>query len=407
MTNSVLLKLRDLRDSLPTQSDGRLTDLCALGCLAMVPLALLAHQLLPPKYFFDSITLQSIATGQYAPLNDTSFLNVGQLYKALGLARSVSAAGAFGLVLAMLGLWASLRRARGRLTLGAVFLVAVYVGLASVYLSQFSKDVWVLPVTLVVLLAPAGWRGDLLVVVVGLLYAVFLRQYWFLVLGLWLALRLLMRWRTDRRLVLLTVVVFTVVATTVAPLMFGAPLQSERTTVNLDRSGSADAVTAIAPVSLGSGPVADSAENLVTLAQFVVPTPLAAQASPLYLGYLVLIACIWLCFGIAVLGPRDGLLCRHAHAPPDDRAIRCAMLAIAFLTTQSYFEPDYGSYLKHLSPVLPLVITAALGWTGSPLLRPSRPGPLRSGRTPSAVRPRAAGLQGGLTRRSERAASAE
>jgi hypothetical protein len=65
----------------------------------------------------------------------------------------------------------------------------------------------------------------------------------------------------------------------------------------------------------------------------------------------------------------------------DDWALRCALLVLAFLTTQSYFEPDYGSYLKHLAPVLPLLVAAAIGWRGTPLLAPP-PGPA------PALRPR-------------------
>jgi hypothetical protein len=100
-----------------------------------------------------------------------------------------------------------------------------------------------------------------------------------------------------------------------------------------------------------------------------------------YLGYLVLIMCIWLLFGRAVFGTRRGLLTsgQDTRGTPDTRPLRWAMVVIAFLTTQSFFEPDYGSYLKHLSPVLPLLIAATIGWKGTPLLRG-----LASGR-PAAV----------------------
>jgi hypothetical protein len=364
--------LRELRSAPLSPRDGRLTDVIALACVAMVPMALAAHALLPIKYFADSLTLQSIAAGEYAPLNDTSFLYVGRLYAALGMANSLTTAAGLGLVLAMLALWAALRRARGTVTLPACFVVAVYVVLASVYLSQFSKDVWVLPVTLVVLLAPTGIRGELPTIAAVLLYAVFFRQYWLLILGIYVALRLATRWVPRRRTVLLTVIASTVAATLLAPAFTGAPLQSVRTSVNLDRGSSADAVTAIAPVSLGSGPVADSAENLITLGQLVVPGPLALKGSPVYLGYLLVIVALWAVFLVAVLGSRRRLLAGRGARAPDDRALRCALMVIAVLTTQSFFEPDYGSYLKHLTPVLPLLLAASVGWSGTPLLLPAR-----------------------------------
>jgi hypothetical protein len=373
--------VRSLRDLPPPPDDGRLSDLITLACLGMVPLALVARVLLPSKYFTDGRVLQSIATGEYLPLEDTSFLYVGRLYALLGMANSPLAAGALGMALAIIALWAALRRARGRMTPAACFLVIVFAVLASVYLSQFSKDVWVLPITIVVLLAPRGWRGDLLIVPAMVAYASFFRQYWFLVLGLYLLLRVVTAWRARRRLVVLALVVGTLGAVLVAPAVLGEPLAQARSSVNLERSSSADAVTAISPVQFGANAVADTAENLVTLAQLVVPTPLAAHGSPIYLGYLVLISCLWGAFGWAVLGSRRRLVDGRPTVEIDDWALRCALLVLAFLTTQSYFEPDYGSYLKHLAPVLPLLVAAAIGWRGTPLLAPP-PGPA------PALRPR-------------------
>lgn len=362
--------VRTLRDLPPPPKDGRLSDLITLVCLGMVPLALAAHALLPSKYFTDGRVLQSIATGEYLPLEDTSFLYVGRLYAFLGMAHSPLAAGALGLALSIIAFWAALRRARGRVTLPAVFLIAVFAVLSSVYLSQFSKDVWVLPVSIIVLLAPKGWRGDLLIVPAMILYASYFRQYWFLVLGLYLLFRLVTAVRARRRYLALAVLVGTLGAVLVAPVVLGEPLEQARTSVNLERSSSADAVTQINPVQYGSNAVADTVEDMVTLAQLVVPTPLASAGSPIYLGYLVLITGLWGVFGWAVVGSRRRLVSGRPTKEIDDWALRCGLLVLAFLTTQSYFEPDYGSYLKHLSPVLPVLIAAALGWRGTPLLVP-------------------------------------
>ena len=362
--------LAGLRHRPPMQLDGRLTDLFAVAAVALVPLSAALHVVLPPRFSYDSETLRRIATGEYTPLEDTSYLYVGRLYRVLGMADRPWAAMVFGLALAAVALYWALVRARGVASPPVYALVGLYVLTASVYLGQYSKDVWALAVVLVVLLAGPGWRGELAVITVTVAYASFLRSYWFLILAVYLGLRLLTRSALRRRRVLLGVAAVVAGVTLLYPLVAGTDIQSVRDSVNLDRVLSADAATAIAPPQLGLGPLGDVVENGVTLAELLVPLPLLTEGSPVYAVYFLGIGLVWWMYARVVFTGPDRLLDGRPAAAADLRSVRAALFALAVVTTQGFFEPDYGSYLRHLTPVLPLVIAVAVGNARSRFLAP-------------------------------------
>lgn len=361
----------DRRNDAP---EGRLTDLFVLACVLMVPLTVAARSLLPARFSYDSDALQHIARGDYVPLEDTSYLYVGRLYSWLGMADHLWAAAALGVLLAAVALHQALVQARHAPTLPALALVGLYAVTASVYLGQFSKDVWVLPVVLVVLLARPGLRGEIAILGAAALYAAFFREYWFAILLIYAGLRVVTYRKLQLRRVVLGVVVAVTGMTVFAPVVLGVRVQEIRESINLDRVLSPDAATAISAPDLGLGVVGDVLENLAVLLQLLVPVPLLTQGSPVYLAYFVAILLVWAMFLRAVTGGPGAVLDGGHQDRGDVRAVRAALFAVAVVTTQSFFEPDYGSYLRHLTPVLPLVIAVTVGRVGAPFLV-SRPSP--------------------------------
>ena len=102
----------------------------------------------------------------------------------------------------------------------------------------------------------------------------------------------------------------------------------------------------------------------------VLPVPLVLLGSPLYLVFAVGITLPWLVLAAGLARGPHRLL---AGAPPagdavTTAALRSAALLVAYLTVQSFFEPDYGSYLRHLTPMLPLLLAVVLT-RSSPALR--------------------------------------
>jgi hypothetical protein len=349
--------------------DGRLTDAFIIAILISVPLTVAARTLLPIRFESDSDTIAQIAQGAYFPLEDLSYYRVGLLYRSLGMADRAWLASALGMALAAWALWGALRQARGRLTVPAAALIGIYTVLVSVYLSQYSKDIWVLPVIAIALFAPAGVLGELAVVAVICGYAAYFRSYWYLILVIYLALRAVTRLRPTGQRVIAVVVVVIGLATLLAPLVLHQNMQEFREAVNLAREDLPSTATMITPPHVGAGPLADSLENLLTLAALIVPLPLAALGSPLYLIYTLVIMFVWGLFGrVAFVGrPHvfDGSQREH-----DDRVLRWSLLVVAFVTTQGFYEPDYGSFLRHLTPILPLILAVVLRAAGTPFLRP-------------------------------------
>jgi 4-amino-4-deoxy-L-arabinose transferase-like glycosyltransferase len=78
---------------------------------------------------------------------------------------------------------------------------------------------------------------------------------------------------------------------------------------------------------------------------------LLLRGSSYYAVVAVLIAAVWIAAIACALR-------RSRRAEGDRVAMRCVLLALAFVTVQGVFEPDYGSALRHLSPLIPLIAFA-------------------------------------------------
>jgi hypothetical protein len=216
-------------------------------------------------------------------------------------------------------------------------------------------------VVLVVLLSRSGWRGEVAVIASICAYASFFRSYWFLILLIYLGLRVLTRNGLTRARVIAGVALVIVAVTVLSPLVLGTPIQDVREEINVGRLGSPEAQTAIWAPDFGLGVAGDVLENITVLAGLVVPGDLLLQGSPEYVLYFVAIAVVWVLFARSVFVGSDRILDGRPAVQADTQIVRAALLTVAFLTTQGFFEPDYGSYLRHLTPMLVLVIAAVVG----------------------------------------------
>ena len=342
-----------------------LADAYVLAVAMIIPMIIAARILLPDRYSYDSRTIQRVAKGEYAPVGDTSYLYVGRLYDWLGMADHLWAAALLGAALALAALYAALVAVRGRPSLPAYFLVGLYTVTSGVYLGQYSKDVWVILVVLVVLTARPGLSGELAIIGVTVLYALSLRTYWALILVIYLGLRVVTAKVLRRRLVVAAVASVVIAVTLAAPMVLGQSIQSLRESVNLDRVLSGDATTTIAAPDVGGGVAGEALENLVLLVELIVPVPLALLGSAQHAVFAVVIGGLWFFFGRAVFVGAGRLFDGRPTRTADIRTVRAALFTVAVVTTQCLFEPDYGSYLRHLTSVLPLLIAATLGASGN------------------------------------------
>lgn len=333
--------------------DRRNTVLLAMPAAATVVgllVVLARHRLLPAKFFYDSLHIQQIAISGRDPYDDHSFENAAYLFRILGLQHNELLAGLLSFAVAACAVWTAIHLAGYRMTLPAALASAVALGLAGVYLGTYSKDVFVLPVVFVVLLATPTLRGWLWIALGLLAYAHLFRSYWYIVLALVLGFAFAARFLGRRRTVLLGPVVALVLIGLGTWLVLHAGADFARVQVNAGRQGSVDAATLIPQYLHIAQPFSGILDVLMVLVTIVLPIPLLLKATPYYIGAGLVLALAWAVFFTRLLGRRTLSVWSS----------RAGIVVLALLTTQSLFEPDYGSVVRHLTPLLALVVAVTL-----------------------------------------------
>jgi hypothetical protein len=335
-------------------------DKTALGVGLLIMAALLGlafviadRPFLPAKYSVDEQKIQAIAKGMRTVANDPSFQLVGDIYRVLGLADLPIGAAilGFALYLACLLIVASPSRLASAGPLEWAILIGSVV-LAAIYLGHYSKDVFVLPVVVLAILKVRSWRGDVIVLIGLVLYATFFRTYWFLVAGIYVVLRLVLRRSRSVLPLLIALLLILGAMAIIFPLVLGVDLDHYRVRVNDNRASIEVGTRIDAPLATG-GPIGGFLNSLYVLMNFFVPLDLALRASVLYSVVAIYLTAMW----VTTIARANQMLRRSTL---DARAGRAFALLISLTAVQSVFEPDYGSYIRHLAPVLLLAVYVVL-----------------------------------------------
>jgi hypothetical protein len=330
----------------------------ALGLLGVCVVAF-RDSLLPPRFSYDGIRIQQIASGLVSTPNDPSYGRVGAAYRAMGLANDSFLAGLLGFAAYLACTAFACRQLGWRVTWPWTLASTVGISLAAVYLGFYSKDVFVLAVTALLMIdrRRIATYGAVLAMIA---YALLFRSYWLVIAGLfclfWLTVRFgrrRLRLRLRARLVIAVVLGLCLVAAAYS-VVNGVEIQSIRTGLNAERIGSPDASSTIPTFIPGSGLPLQLANLVVTLAFLVIPVPLLALGGLYYLAIAILIAGLW----IAFLGISTARGSSRSTSLPHWRRASLIAYPVAFVATQAVFEPDYGSALRHLTPVLPCMLLA-------------------------------------------------
>lgn len=328
---------------------GGASDAAAIGQLAIFVvsvalgyLVVLNRETIVPDHFYaDGFFIQAIALGTAD--GDVKYTNTAAVYAALGLAENPLLASLLGYtaaVVVLAAVWVQLRHwPRGW---AATATTALAVLLSAVYLGWYSKDVLVLAVAVVFVVARPGRIGWFVCLATSLAYAWLFRDYWFLVAALFAGISLVARSLTLARAILVALAA-TAAASIAIVVVLGASADAFRTGVNESRIGM-DVGTIITPFVALPEPLGGIVNNVLTLVALWVPVPVALSGGAYYLAIAAIIFALWVLFASAV---RRGL---------DARTARAVSLIVSFVAVQAVFEPDYGSALRHLTPLLPLFV---------------------------------------------------
>jgi hypothetical protein len=122
------------------------------------------------------------------------------------------------------------------------------------------------------------------------------------------------------------------------------PLTDARTMVNADRVDSPDARSAFDNTFGNTGWQTDVANAAIAWMYMNVPVALLARTSPHYVFFAAFQICtLWFFVAGCAAFLRAARRIRHAGSVYP----RCAAFVIAYSLTQSIFEPDFGSFVRH------------------------------------------------------------
>ncbi|MBH3432026.1 MULTISPECIES: hypothetical protein [Pseudomonas] len=331
------------------------TTLVFLGIIAVLAIALstalLSRDIFPEKYFYDSTTIDSAKNSSSSLKIGDSYNNTAFFYKSLGLSEKSTTNKTLFPAIYIIAIALILRKLKTGNATG-ILLIAAYSSIsAAVYLSQYSKESIVLLLSLSFLLLNGSKKGIILWLLLAIGYAIYFRLYWIITICLFIS-NLIILSKTRRfSLAISAIFILYIILAILFPIVYGQEIGQHRLSANEDRIGSMDAETLITPLIPGDGPVLDTINTFIQLITFLFPTPLAITGKVLHFLSFAAIS------SISIITIKN--LRKQIKSDSFSRSLKLQSsysLALAIVAVQAIFEPDYGSYVKHLTPTLPILL---------------------------------------------------
>jgi len=317
-----------------------------IPALASVLYVSLGSPGLPDKYRWDSAVIQQASSGTREV--DSAYKFIANLYSALSLSNEPWLSAIVSLIpFLALQAYIYFRFAPDNVTLNiALFMISLDV-LGAVYFGQMTKELFmlILPISFLISLKFQRFAKSS-IVVPALVVATQMRTYWLIVILL-LATSYGLSLRA-KKIKALHLVTLCAAAFYVLPILFfysqNYQLEEIRLGLNILRADSEMAQTAIfAPFDFQK-PHLQLLNLLWILGCFIVPIPLLLTSQVAHLIFAAFI--IYLSF-VTISTIRFWNSNRA-----DTYKILSSHLLISYLLTQALFEPDFGSFLRHLAPLL-------------------------------------------------------
>lgn len=235
------------------------------------------------------------------------------------------------------------------------FCIVMVYTMSIVYLTTLSKDFVVFVFVALAFVSIIYFRrlGFFLYFLLALAYAYFFRKYWYLCVFSAIFLYFLMSMSVFKFKTISSIVFLFMVNIVVISLLYyfltGENIDVFRLELNEGRMDkSVDAMnTAIFPFFDGGAFYLTPINLIVTWIGFFLPLTLLAIGGVYY---------IILSFYFFMLGYFSLLVTKSAVLFEDDRTVFFCVILFSFTIVQSCFEPDYGSFARHLSSLLPVII---------------------------------------------------
>lgn len=311
-----------------------------LGLISCIAVAFFKELIFPEKYFFDTYTIQNLIEHTYKDFGDKSFNNTAKFFRYLHIDRYFLAP-VIALVAYFFGVYFIFKKYNiNTISFLNFALIVAYSIMAMVYISTYSKDLVVF--ILVILPFILFEKKQILIwTIFAIFYATFFRNYWFITILLFLGIKFFIV--NKPKLLLLVIPIYYVVIAFIYHYIFGTSLSLVRYFANLDRDADV-AQTAIAIFIKGDNFILEAANYFVTLIFLIIPVPLLLLAKPFYiiLGGLIILFFY-------------NFIKLYIKEYANKEYTNIFSFVISFMLVQSLFEPDYGSFVRHLAPLYPLI----------------------------------------------------
>jgi hypothetical protein len=318
-----------------------------LGALVLsLVVALDNRQLLPARYFNDDARLQKFIAYPFLITSQGSFRGTVDLFRLLHLGGHPQIVATVAMVMLTISVLVTLVKAmqHGTVDNTSVTILAAALVFGAIYFAQYSKEFFVLPIVIVFLLRRERRSHELIFFVVAGLYAFEVRSYWFGVLAVFVANRYILKRLPSRRLVAAYLTSLVAAAALVLSTGLGNSVGYER--AGVIASLSVDPTTAIHP-PLGASVIDNLINTVYVWLTLLLPLPLL-RLGAVYIVTGGLIAYLWwqLLARLPLQSIPTGMKLNYD----------ALCLLLAYVSVEALFEPDYGSYLRHLSPFLVLFV---------------------------------------------------
>jgi len=307
------------------------------------------------KYSYDSYTIDGFMPAAKTLLKSDSYNNTALFYKSLNIGLDDRWYRGLATAIYCLFFWLAIFIGRPEYFTRSAALITVsgmYIGM--IYLSQLSKEFWVLVLALFFFVFSVNRWLNILWIGLALGYAYYFRGYWYLVIYMYIWLSMMGRY-ARKPLHMVALILAGLLVITVAHEIFnGGSILQHREGVNANREGSADAKTLITVPLSATGIIPDWINSCLIWVQMLLPYKLLITGAPQHIASAIIMFTL---FRMLFIGNTEFM----RRPTRDMRIYRCFCLFMAYTSVQSVFEPDYGSMLKHMMPLIPLALGYACG----------------------------------------------
>lgn len=314
------------------------------------------ENLLPSYFFFDANTIFYYMSFVNGLVPFDSYASTAAFYNFFSVDRDSYIFPIVSSVLLFSFFWLTAIEKRDRaLSLFEFLLYCCCLFLSIIYMTLLSKDfiVFLLVFVFYLLSKRSVNRAVIFWILVSLMYAYYFRVYWIICISVFVSMYLILIMGMIRKPIyfFLLCSLYLLFFAITFKYFLGIDIDNYRVAVNDVRLelNTENAKTMITPLINSNGVITGWLNVLYVLVTFFIPLPLLQLLSPYYIFISVFV------MGLQIKMIKE--LCKEIKKnkeEKDKRVIAYVCIIFSFIIVQSLFEPDYGSYVRHLSPFYPL-----------------------------------------------------